>query len=93
MKKLIFGLCVGGVIMFGAMKYHLLNTDQGYRLIPKRNATLAEAYLDVRQWGAAEWAQHPDLIWALSQSGDSNILRDSRAAEQTLRDELGRLLK
>ena len=39
----------------------------------KRQATLADTYIDVRHWTVADWSKHPDLMLSLSQNGQSSV--------------------
>ena len=57
----IFGVVVGGLLIYCGLHYHVINTPSGLHLVPKVNSTLAETYVDVRGWGLAEWTQQVTL--------------------------------
>ena len=86
MFYLAMGLVAGGGLMWGGMNYHLLRTKDGFQTVPKRNTTLADAYLDVRTWGIAEWSKHPDVVWSLTQHGKTDIVNNAGTYETTLKD-------
>ena len=88
MMWVLTGLVLGGGLMWGALKYHVLRTSEGLKLVPKRNTTLADTYLDVRSWGLAEWSQHPDLAWSLAESGQTSVMSNAGTMETTLKDAL-----
>jgi hypothetical protein len=86
----IFGVVVGGLLIYGGLHYHVINTPSGLHLVPKVNSTLAETYVDVRGWGVAEWMQHKDVAAALLSANRQDLMQS--AAEDSLRTGLDRLL-
>ena len=72
-----FGMIVGGGLVFGALRYHVVRTNEGFELIPKATATLGETFVDVRRFGASEWAEHKDLAMALMRADKSHVVQDS----------------
>ena len=86
----IFGVAVGGVLLWGAMHYHLLHTRDGIRVIPKVNATIAKTYVDIRDFTAADWMENSDLILALTNANETELIGD--AAGSALQNGLDQLL-
>ena len=71
---LLGGVILGATLTLGAQSYHVINTKDGIKLVAKRNSTLTDTYVDVRQWGVAEWSKHPDLMWTLAQNDRKDVL-------------------
>jgi len=86
----IFGMVVGGLLIYGGLNYHIINTPSGLHLVPKVNSTLAETYVDVRGWGVAEWMQHKDVAAALLAADRQDLMQS--AAEDSIRTGLDRIL-
>lgn len=86
----IFGMIAGGVLIYGGLHYHVINTPSGLHLVPKVNSTLAETYVDVRGWGVAEWMQHQDVAAALLAADRQDLMQS--AAEDSIRTGLDRIL-
>ena len=86
----IFGMIVGGLLIYGGLHYHVINTPSGLHLVPKVNSTLAETYVDVRGWGVAEWMQHKDIAAALLAADRQDLMQS--AAEDSIRTGLDRIL-
>ena len=83
---LVIGMVLGGLLTVGAQSYHIVHADNGLNLVQKRHASLSDTYIDVRHWGIAEWAQHPDLLWSLHQSQKSDVLGDTPVLNTNVRD-------
>ncbi len=90
LSTFIFGMVVGGLLIYGGLNYHVINTPSGLHLVPKVNSTLAETYVDVRGWGVAEWMQHKDVAAALLAADRQDLMQS--AAEDSLRTGLDRIL-
>lgn len=86
----IFGMIVGGLLIYGGLHYHVINTASGLHLVPKVTSTLAETYVDVRGWGVAEWMQHKDIAAALLAADRQDLMQS--AAEDSIRTGLDRIL-
>lgn len=71
------GVVLGGGLVYGALNYHVLRTPEGVELVPKLSATFSDTYLDVRQYGVSEWADHDQVTRAIVKSGKDHILKDS----------------
>jgi hypothetical protein len=84
--SLLMGVGLGGAIVWGSAQYHVLRTDNGFTYVPKREVSLAEPYFDVRNWGMAEWSQHPDLVLTLVKNDRKDVMGQSDMFETTLKD-------
>ena len=91
--SMLFGVVVGGLLMFGALQYHVLRTAEGFSYVPKRNVTLKDTYLDVREWTPLDWSNHPDLIISMMQNGRKDILDQNNVNETTFKDVWHKLTK
>ena len=85
------GVLLGAVLMWVALQYHVLRTNGGLVMTPKRTATLRDSYLDVRSFGVTDWAANPDLVWSLTQNGKTDVLGEANVADTTLKDVLKRI--
>lgn len=93
LMSMLFGVALGGLLMFGALQYHVLRTNDGFSYVPKRNATLKDTYLDVREWSALDWSNHPDLIISMMQNGRKDVLERHNVSETTFNDIWHKLTK
>lgn len=71
----LFGFIVGGVCVFGGQKYHIVVAHDGTHLVPKMDVTFSDAFVDVREFTANDWRQHPALAAAIVRDGKSHILQ------------------
>lgn len=87
----VIGLMVGGVLVFTALKYHVVRAEDGFHLIPKLTAEFSQAYVDIRPFDLDDWAEHQTLAIAISRAGRSDLLQD--AALVSLRGAVERVFK
>lgn len=87
----IFGMVVGGVLLYLALNYHLVRANDGMHLVPKVSATLADTYVDVRMYGPSDFLNHQQVVQALMKSGQGELL--GNAAANSLKKELDRRLQ
>lgn len=80
----VMGVVIGGVTVFGSLKYHIVKSAKGLELVPKIQPTFADTYIDVTAFGPAEWAQHPALGLALMHADRRELFADG--AERALGD-------
>lgn len=80
----IAGVLTGAGMMFSSLTYHFLYTKDGLKAVPKTTASLSETYLDVREFTAADWAEHKTVMAAVIQADESELLES--AAVNSLRD-------
>jgi hypothetical protein len=85
------GVLVGGLLLYGLLSFHLVRADDGLHLVRKVDAQLASTYVDIRDFGPADWIEHPEVFNALAAAGRRDLIRS--AAEDALHNGLDRLLK
>ncbi len=90
LSTFFFGMVAGGLLIYAALNYHLIQAKDGLHLIPKVDATLACTCADIRNFGPSDWAQHPEIAMALFKADRSDLLES--AASSTLETGLDRLL-
>jgi hypothetical protein len=90
LSTFIFGMVVGGLLIYVALNYHVIQAKDGMHLVPKVDAQLAGTYVDIRGFAPVDWAQHPEVAMALFRA-DRNDLMESTAAD-SLRAEFDRVL-
>lgn len=76
---LVTGVVVGGGLVYGSLNYHVLRTDEGLEMVPKAEATFSDTYLDVRNFGVSDWADHEQVAHAVLKAGKDHILKDAAA--------------
>jgi len=85
MKRLlavfVFGVVAGGGLIFGAQRYHLVRAQDGVYLVPKLESTFQDAYVDVRQFGLRDWADHKLLTTAIIKAKKEHLMQDSAASD------------
>lgn len=76
-SALIVGVVLGAGGLYGALNYHIVRTAAGLEAVPKESATLAETYVDVRQFGAGDWLEHRELAKAIVDAGKQDLIKDT----------------
>ncbi|MEX0701891.1 MAG: hypothetical protein WD069_07325 [Planctomycetales bacterium] len=74
---ILFSAALGGGLVYFSLQYHLVRADEGFLVVPKRNAAFSEIYVDVREWSPLEWERHPALVEGLVRHGRGDIVRTS----------------
>lgn len=75
----LLGVVVGFGLYHAAINYHVVYAKDGLHLVNKTPPRLSETYVDIRQFSAGDWANHPQLILALKQAGEDELLQDATA--------------
>lgn len=78
------GVLIGGSSVFLSLHYHVVRAHDGWHPIRKVNPRFTETYVDIREFGIAEWQQHPGLFAAIVKADKRELL--GNAALQPLRD-------
>lgn len=73
----VVGMAFGAAGMWGGFTYHLVRTDDGVLMIPRVAPMLLDAYVDVRQFAADDWKQHPRVTYALIKAGYRSVIENS----------------
>lgn len=87
MKKLItlaFGFGMGLLAMFLAFNVHIVRAETDWHLVKKKNVEIRDWYVDIRQWDAHEWTQHPKLMSALVDGGKGDLVPTIEARDLLL---------
>ncbi len=80
MRKLphfLAGVLVGAILMYMALKYHVVRASDGFHMVPKTIAKLTSIYVDIRAFTFDDWRDHPDLALDLANSRKAYLLEDA----------------
>jgi len=69
----VLGMAAGFGMYHLALSYHVIRASDGLHLTPKVAATLTDTYIDIREFTAADHAEHPQVIAAVLNSGDAEL--------------------
>ena len=83
----VLGTVVGAGMTMASLKYYFLYTNDGLKAVPKQSPTLADTFLDVRDFGASDWSEHKEVMAAVM-AHDPGLLES--AAVHSIRDGLDR---
>ncbi len=86
----LFGVVVGGGLVFGAQRYHVVHTTQGVEFVPKLSANFSDTYVDIREYGASDWAEHKSLAAAILNAKKEHMFQDNAA--DSVRERISGLL-
>jgi hypothetical protein len=64
MKKLLILFIVAGAIIFGALNYHFILTDNGPKVLKKSEITIKYTYVDARGFKKHKLLTNPVLLKA-----------------------------
>jgi hypothetical protein len=81
-------MIVGALGATAALKYHVVRAQDGLHVVAKTQASFADTYVDIRQFGFEQWQAHPGVALALGRAGKNQLLTD--AAQQALRQSADR---
>lgn len=70
----IFGMFCGAALLFAAMHYHVVRTGEGFYFVPKISKNLSDPYVDVRDFGLADWQQHRALAAAIMKNNQAELM-------------------
>jgi hypothetical protein len=73
------GVVVGGVAVFGSLKYHVVRADDGVYLVAKTTSNFGEIYVDVREFSPMDWTEHKDLAVAMIKADKQHLIGDTTA--------------
>ncbi len=86
----LMGMVAGALLCYGATNYHLIRAQDGFHVVQKVQARLAEAYVDVREFGAADWTDHPELVAAIIRENKQHLM--TGAAVSAIQDGVSQVL-
>ena len=78
------GFFLGGATIYLSLHFHIVRANDGIHSISKVYPKFSETYVDIREFGFADWEDHPGLAAAIVQAEKVELLGD--AAVQPLRD-------
>ncbi|MEM8947512.1 MAG: hypothetical protein AAGD11_20225 [Planctomycetota bacterium] len=84
------GMIAGGLLLWGALQFHVIRSKQGFHLVAKVNASLANTYVDIRQFTIADWTRHTDVALALTNANQVELIEN--ATDDALRNGIDRWL-
>ncbi|MCL4203071.1 MAG: hypothetical protein KJ000_11265 [Pirellulaceae bacterium] len=87
----VWGVVIGGALVYGAMSYHVINTQDGLKVVPKVTAGFADTYVDIRGFGLDDWTRHRALAMALIKADKAELMGET--ASLPLRETLEGWLK
>ena len=76
-KKLIGAavlILVGAGLMYYALSHHIVKTREGTLTVPKAGLALADTYVNITEWKADDFTQHPELTKALIDNGHGDLV-------------------
>ena len=73
------GIIVGAALCYGASNFHVVRAQDGFHLVQKVRAGLADAYVDVRTFAVSDWSARPDLVAALVRENKQYIMTGNAA--------------
>ena len=64
MKKLVVLVVVAAALAFGALNFHFIMTDKGFKILKKVDLTFAHTFVDARGLKAHKLLTNPALVKA-----------------------------
>lgn len=84
------GMVTGGVLLYGALNFHIIRANDGYHLVPKMESKIAATYVDIRSFTFVDWKQHTDIAAALVRAEKDELMQS--AASDALNQSLDKWL-
>lgn len=86
----VLGAVVGAAAAVGALKYHVVQAEDGLHLVPKVTAEFGDVYVDIRSFDFNDWNEHRGLAAALVKADKSHLIEDTslNVFRQSLNDAL-----
>jgi len=72
----LLGMAAGVILCFAATNFHVVRAEDGFHLVHKQRARMAEAYVDVREFGVTDWTNHSELALELSAVNKQYVMGD-----------------
>jgi hypothetical protein len=77
-KPFLFGALFGAGTVFIGLQYHIVQSHEGVRVVPRTpQHAIGLAYVDIRNWGAEQWVDRPELARALVAHGSTDLVASS----------------
>lgn len=65
MGRFLAGVVTGALLLFVAMHYHIVRSDEGFHLVPKVSNNLSNVYVDIRDFSLDDWRSRKIVAAAL----------------------------
>lgn len=72
--KFFSGMVVGAVVTVISMNLHIIRSDSGWAVVPKRYPALSDTYVDIRSWTLSDWSNHADFVWTLHKNDRQDLI-------------------
>jgi hypothetical protein len=73
----LLGVVLGAGGVFLGQGYHILRTADGYELVRKTRPSFKLIYVDVRQYLAEDWLEHPQLAQAVLEAKKGHLMQEA----------------
>ena len=70
---------IGAGLMYYALGHHFVKTKEGTITVPKASLGLADTYVNITEWKAADFADHPEVTKALIDNGHEDVVLTTAA--------------
>ncbi|MEX0825130.1 MAG: hypothetical protein WD119_03140, partial [Pirellulaceae bacterium] len=70
----LLGMVVGAGLLWGAMHYHVVRSNDGFFFVAKIRNDLSDPYVDIRGFTLPDWERHRPLAAALVRSKQSHLV-------------------
>lgn len=78
LKPFLIGTLAGSAILFVALQFHLVRSEEGFRLVPRTpQPSLGLAYVDIRDWTAEDWTDRSEVARAMVAHGSTDLIASS----------------
>lgn len=71
----IFGMIVGGILLYVVLFYHVIRAEDGLHFIPKVSAQFGSTYLDIRDLTLADLRDNAAVVEAIFRADKQHILK------------------
>ncbi|MDA0834692.1 MAG: hypothetical protein O2955_05470 [Planctomycetota bacterium] len=72
--SMIFGMLVGGGIVYAGFYYHLVRTSEKWLIVPRKNVAFEDPYVDMRTWKPDDWAKHQQFAKDMIAAGHGELV-------------------
>ena len=80
----LLGVAVGALGHFAILNYHVVRAEDGFHVIPKIASNMGQSYVDIREFGVAEWNEHKPLLSAIVKAEKPDLIHHAaRGSIQT----------
>lgn len=77
MWRFLSGMICGAVLLYAAMHYHLVRSDEGFYMVPKLSNNLSNIYVDTREFTLDDWRQRKIVAAAIIENDQAHLLEDA----------------